>query len=194
MNLTSFKLDIGGSTTFASMKTLWLSKKFSYIYEASPSSNLTFIMQSLYSHSMGYMVGTASFLHRLGGLYCLYCLYETQPFKPPFKVYQSLEASNDVDVQNIKHISENNELLGDAVEKIGDDWQAQRESFCKQTGLGNDDGYGQELEQLLLEHENNDEFQSGRQTSIKILISRAQRLFLVDAFSQSPILNRVYLG
>ncbi|KAK4257427.1 hypothetical protein QN277_007018 [Acacia crassicarpa] len=282
MNLTSFKLDIdelideftqGGSTAFASMKRVWLSKKFSYIYEASPSTNLAFFMQSLYAHSIGYMVGTASFLHRLGGLYCLYCLYETQPFKPPFRVYLSLgelrklrllvvdakagdikvvptlvkrmlesnmflfgavdlmegsveetvnqleqlqnariqvaykklfestpieqnihmdlgtevdlnllkkmsseyaeaksiaikEASNDVDVQNIKHIAENNELLGDTVEKIADDWQAQRESFCKQTGLGNNDGYGQELEQLLLEYQNDDDFsQDDRQVS-----------------------------
>ncbi|KAI9117258.1 hypothetical protein K1719_011424 [Acacia pycnantha] len=282
MNLTSFKLDIdelideftqGGSTAFADMKRVWLSKKFSYIYEASPSTNLAFFMQSLYAHSIGYMVGTASFLHRLGGLYCLYCLYETQPFKPPFRVYLSLgelrklrllvadakagdikvaptlvkrmlesnmflfgavdlmegsveetvsqleqlqnariqvaykklfqstpieqhihmdlgtevdlnllkkmsseyaeaksiaikEASNDVDVQNIKHIAENNELLGDAVEKIAGDWQAQRESFCKQTGLGNDDGYGQELEQLLLEYQNDDDFsQDDRQVS-----------------------------
>lgn len=40
----------------------------------------------------GYMIGTASLSHRLGGLYCLYCLYETQPFKPPFKIYLSLGA------------------------------------------------------------------------------------------------------
>ena len=38
----------------------------------------------------GYMVGTATLSHRLGGLYCLYCLYETQPFNPSFKVYLSL--------------------------------------------------------------------------------------------------------
>jgi snRNA-activating protein complex subunit 1 len=37
----------------ADMKRVWLSKKFSYIYEASPSSNLAFFMQSLYSHSIG---------------------------------------------------------------------------------------------------------------------------------------------
>lgn len=38
----------------------------------------------------GYMVGTGSLSKRLGALYCLYCLYETQPFKPPFKIYLSL--------------------------------------------------------------------------------------------------------
>lgn len=107
------------------MKRIWLSRKFSYIYEASPSSNLAFFMQSLYSHSIGsvlfyysyvyyksvcsllcllfpctkitliysyagYLISNASLSHRLGGLFCLYCLYETQPFKPPFKIYLSL--------------------------------------------------------------------------------------------------------
>ncbi|KAL5547776.1 hypothetical protein UlMin_003007 [Ulmus minor] len=100
MDLTPFKKDIdeliaefseGDSTTLADMKRVWLSRKFSYIYEASPSSNLAFFMQSLYSHSIGYMNSTASLSWRLGGLYCLYCLYETQPFKPSFKIYLSLE-------------------------------------------------------------------------------------------------------
>lgn len=38
----------------------------------------------------GYIVGTASLSHKVGGLYCLFCLYETQPCKPPFKIYISL--------------------------------------------------------------------------------------------------------
>ncbi|KAF7833757.1 small nuclear RNA activating complex (SNAPc), subunit SNAP43 [Senna tora] len=281
MNLISFRKDIdelideftqGGSTTFAEMKRVWLSKKFTYIYEASPSTNLGFFMQSLYAHSIGtcltletlfcsyagYMVGNASLSHRLGGLYCLYCLHETQPFKPPFRVYLSLgelrklrllvadakaenirvvptlvkrmlerkmflfgsvdlvegsvtdtvnqlqqlqnariqvayeklfdstsienyihmdlgmevdlnllkkmsseyaeaknvaikEASNVIDVQNIQRISEDKELLGNVVEKIADDWNAQKETFYKQTGVGDDEGYGQVLEQLLLQ-------------------------------------------
>ena len=41
------------STTLADMKRVWLSKKFSYIYEASPSTNLAFFMQSLYAHCIG---------------------------------------------------------------------------------------------------------------------------------------------
>ncbi|XP_065624001.1 uncharacterized protein LOC136065156 [Quercus suber] len=99
MDLSPFKLDIdeliaefaeGESTALADMKRVWLSRKFSYIYEASPSSNLAFFMQSLYAHSIGYIVGNASLSRRLGGLYCLYCLYETQPFKPPFRIYLSL--------------------------------------------------------------------------------------------------------
>ncbi|KDP36450.1 hypothetical protein JCGZ_08580 [Jatropha curcas] len=99
MSLSPFKQDIdelinefveGESTTLADMKKLWLSKKFSFIFDAIPSANLAFFMQSLFAHAIGYMVSTASLSQRLGGLYCLYCLYETQPFKPPFKVYLSL--------------------------------------------------------------------------------------------------------
>ncbi|XP_010504085.1 PREDICTED: uncharacterized protein LOC104781182 [Camelina sativa] len=100
MNLSPFKRDIdeligefveGDLTTFADMKSVWLSRKFSYIYEASPNSNLAFFMQSLYAHTIGHMVSIDSFSRRLGGLYCLYCLHEIQPFKPKFKVYISLQ-------------------------------------------------------------------------------------------------------
>ncbi|GAU11876.1 hypothetical protein TSUD_194990 [Trifolium subterraneum] len=252
------------SKTLADMKRVWISMKFSYIYDTCPSTNLAFFMQSLYAHCIGYMVSTNSLSHRLGGLYCLYCIYETQPFKPPFKVYISLgelenlrilvvdakandirvvpilvkrmlernmflfgvvdlmessvtetvnqleqlqnariqlaykklfdnmpienyvhmdlgmevdlnllkkmsaeyaeaknvaikEASSILDVQNIKHISEDKELIGDVVEKIADDWQVQEQTFYKQTGLGENDGYEQELEQLLLQQGSDDD-------------------------------------
>ncbi|KAI3870983.1 hypothetical protein MKX03_029389 [Papaver bracteatum] len=49
-----------------------------------------FFMQSLYAHSIGKMLSKDSFSWRLGGFYCLYCLYETHPFKPPFRIYLSL--------------------------------------------------------------------------------------------------------
>ncbi|XP_022731628.1 uncharacterized protein LOC111286098 [Durio zibethinus] len=99
MDLSPFKQDIdelilefvqSELTTLNDMKRVWLSRKFSYIYEASPSTNLAFFMQSLYAHTIGYMVNVDSLSHRLGALYCLYCLYETQPFKPAFKIYLSL--------------------------------------------------------------------------------------------------------
>ncbi|CAJ2634707.1 unnamed protein product [Trifolium pratense] len=291
MNIDNFKKDIDvliaqftqdESKTLADMKRVWISKKFSYIYEARPSTNLAFFMQSLYAHCIGYMVSTGSLSNRLGGLYCLYCLYETQPFKPPFKVYISVgelknlrvlvvdakandirvvsalvkrmlernmflfgivdlmessvtetvnqlqqvqntciqiaykelfdkepienyvcmdlgmefelnllkkmsaeyaeaknvavkEASSILDVQNIKHISENKELIGDVVEKIADDWQVQKQTFYKQTGLGENDwqvqkqtfykqtglgendGYVVELEQFLLQENSDDD-------------------------------------
>ncbi|PKA53026.1 hypothetical protein AXF42_Ash002007 [Apostasia shenzhenica] len=99
MDFTPFKLDIdellddftqGHSTTLKDMKSFWLARKFSYIYEARPSSNSYLFMQTLYSHSIGHLSSSASLSRRLGGLYCLYCLYETQPYKPPFKIYLSL--------------------------------------------------------------------------------------------------------
>ncbi|KAL6327882.1 hypothetical protein AAG906_026563 [Vitis piasezkii] len=48
------------------------------------------------------MSDTASLSHRLGGLYCLYCLYETQPCKPPFKIYLSLG-----DLKKLKDLAAN---------------------------------------------------------------------------------------
>nr|GEZ16261.1 small nuclear RNA activating complex (SNAPc), subunit SNAP [Tanacetum cinerariifolium] len=46
-------------------------------------------MQSLYGHCLGYMTSTDFISHRLGGLYGLYCLHETQPFNPPFRIHLS---------------------------------------------------------------------------------------------------------
>ncbi|KAM7268892.1 hypothetical protein ACFE04_011058 [Oxalis oulophora] len=100
MDLHPFKLDIDelinefvecDSTTLADMKTIWRSRNFSFIFHPIPSNNLAFFMQSIYAHTIGYMISTTSLSRRLGGLYCLYCLYETQPFKPQFKIYISHE-------------------------------------------------------------------------------------------------------
>lgn len=41
-----------------------------------------------------------------------------------------------VDVENIKHITENQTLIGDVVEKTAEDWKAQKEIFYQQTGIG----------------------------------------------------------
>lgn len=98
-DIETFKLDIDElihefakdkSTTLVEMKKVWIAKKFSFIYEARPTTNIGCFMQSLYSHCIGYVVSNASLSPRLGGLYCLYCLHETQPFKPPFRIYISL--------------------------------------------------------------------------------------------------------
>ncbi|KAK1400054.1 Small nuclear RNA activating complex (SNAPc), subunit SNAP43 [Heracleum sosnowskyi] len=97
--IETFKLDIdelikafvkNGSKTLVDMKRIWISKRFSFIYEARPTTNIACFMQSLYSHCIGYVVSDASLSPRLGGLYCLYCLHETQPYKPPFRIYISL--------------------------------------------------------------------------------------------------------
>ncbi|KAK9923383.1 hypothetical protein M0R45_031805 [Rubus argutus] len=281
MDLGPFKRDIdelidefaaAESASFADMKRVWLSRKFSYIYEARPSctNSLALFMQTLYSHSIGFIISPdSSFSRRLGGLYCLYCLYETQPFKPPFKVYLSLEELKklrklvvdanvrDVNVvsalvkrmleknafllgfvetneglkgkvdeltelenariqaackklfadtrieefihmdlgmevdlskmkqmsrdyaelkkiaamedgdEDMKGVSKEKELVGDAMEKIAREWDAQREVFYGQTGLsqklddekqqqqeeelGDDESFDKELEQMLSE-------------------------------------------
>ncbi|KFK29952.1 hypothetical protein AALP_AA7G199100 [Arabis alpina] len=100
MSLSSCKRDInelidefveGDFTAFADMKRVWLSRKFSYIFEAIPNTNIAFFIQSLYAHIIGHMVSIHSLSRRLGGLYCLYCLHETQPFKPKFRIYISLK-------------------------------------------------------------------------------------------------------
>ncbi|XP_038890126.1 uncharacterized protein LOC120079795 isoform X2 [Benincasa hispida] len=265
MDLAPFRLDIdelinefaeSGFTSFVDMKKVWVGRKFTYIFEAAPSTNLAFFMQSIYAQSISHMLSTASLSHRLGGLYCLYCLYETQPFKPSYKIYLSigelkklkelvvdakennvkvassvvkrmleknmflfgsvdmkesaaletvnqltelqnariqvaynklfndtpienyihmdlgmevgsnvlkkmstdyseakklaLYASEIVDVHDIKHIAEDEKLIGDTVEKIAEDWNIQRGFFHEQTGL-DQQLVPVEAEQLLLE-------------------------------------------
>ncbi|KAL8152587.1 hypothetical protein V2J09_010347 [Rumex salicifolius] len=73
------------------MKRVWLARKFPYIFYAIPgNSNLALVMQAIYAHCIGHMVPTYYLSHRLGGLYCLYCFYKIQPFKPLFKIHMSL--------------------------------------------------------------------------------------------------------
>ncbi|THG05393.1 hypothetical protein TEA_022151 [Camellia sinensis var. sinensis] len=55
------------------------------------------------------------------------------------------EASELVDVQNIKHIAENKKLIGEMVEKTAQDWNTQKESFYQQTGLNQAAGEGPQL-------------------------------------------------
>ncbi|XP_015158936.1 uncharacterized protein [Solanum tuberosum] len=45
------------------------------------------------------------------------------------------EASDIVDVESIKHIAENQTLIGDVVGKTADDWKAQKELFYQKTGI-----------------------------------------------------------
>ncbi|KAI3989428.1 hypothetical protein MKX01_032530 [Papaver californicum] len=174
----------------------------------------------LYAHSTGHMLSKDLISQGLGGFYCLYCLCETQPFKPPVRIYLSLgelqslkrlvveakkqeilvvpalvkkildknvflfgfvdinessvidkytnrkvsdmdlgmeldqkvlkkmsteysaakelaitEAEKTVDIENIKHITENKKLIGDVVEKMAESWNSQKEIFCQQAGI-----------------------------------------------------------
>ncbi|XP_027330444.1 uncharacterized protein LOC113846409 isoform X2 [Abrus precatorius] len=234
MNVDYFKQDIDEligeftqdeSTTLADMKRVWLSKKFSYIYEAYPSSNLAFFMQSLYGHCIGelkklrilvvdakannikvvpalvkkmlerntFLFGAVdltegsvtetvkqlqqlqnariqvayeklfdstsidNYVHMdLGLEVSLDLLKKKSSEYAKAKNVAIQEASKIVDVQNIKHISQDKELIGDVVEKIADDWVVQKQTFYRQTGLGEDEGYEQELERLLLEQHQDD--------------------------------------
>ncbi|KAL3331901.1 hypothetical protein AABB24_032496 [Solanum stoloniferum] len=45
------------------------------------------------------------------------------------------EASDIVDIESIKHIAENQTLIGDVVRKTADDWKAQKELFYQKTGI-----------------------------------------------------------
>lgn len=45
------------------------------------------------------------------------------------------EASGIVDVESIKHIAENQTLIGDVVGKTADDWKVQKELFYQKTGI-----------------------------------------------------------
>ncbi|CAL4905444.1 unnamed protein product [Urochloa decumbens] len=100
MDMAPFKLDIDeliadfakeNSTALADFKRVWKEKRFSYIYEGRPKTNSCFFMQSLFLHCIGHLTSESSLPRRLAGLYCLYCLYECQPYKPLFKIYLSLE-------------------------------------------------------------------------------------------------------
>ncbi|ONK74600.1 uncharacterized protein A4U43_C03F8160 [Asparagus officinalis] len=66
------------------------------------------------------------------------------------------EASETVNVEDIKHIAENKKLVGNMVEDIVKEWDVQKEEFYKQTGISSQkemvpvDEF-EELEQLLNE-------------------------------------------
>ncbi|XP_059596599.1 uncharacterized protein LOC100262987 isoform X2 [Vitis vinifera] len=240
MDMSSFKLDIdelinefteSKSMTLDDMKRVWLSRKFSYIYEARPSSNLAFFMQSLYSHSIrdlkklkdlaanakekGVEVAPALIKRMLDRKIFLFGFVDINESSVRERVndladlqnariqvaYNKLlansriehflhmdmgmefdlkglnkisteyanarklaieEASKVVDVQNIKHISEDKKLIGDVVNKTAENWNAQKEVFYQKTGLNQrpaeehrqdneDDGddFDLELEHLL---------------------------------------------
>lgn len=62
-----------------------------------------------------------------------------------------------MEVEDIKHIAEEKKLVGDAVENVVEEWNAQKEAFYKQTGIGRGkeivafDNFGDELEHMLSE-------------------------------------------
>lgn len=75
------------------LKDLWKSRGFSFIHEACPKDTTqAFFMQSLYSSALGHIkTPDASLSWKLGALFVLYCLYETQHIEPYYLIYLSLE-------------------------------------------------------------------------------------------------------
>ncbi|CAM6042586.1 unnamed protein product [Sphagnum compactum] len=74
------------------MKELWQGRRFSFIHEACPKDvTQDFFMQALYSSALGFIVGDRAIAWKIGGLYVLYMLYETQLTEKRFKIYLSLE-------------------------------------------------------------------------------------------------------
>lgn len=57
-----------------------------------------------------------------------------------------------MDVQDIKHIAEDERVIGDTVEKIAEDWNVQRGVFYEQTGLDQQLVPVEAEQQLLEDH------------------------------------------
>ncbi|XP_031737120.1 uncharacterized protein LOC101216308 isoform X3 [Cucumis sativus] len=230
MDLSPFRLDIDelinefaecGFTSFVDMKKVWIGRKFTYIFEAAPSTNLAFFMQSIFAQSIRELkklkelvvdakennVKVVSFvvkrmleknmflfgsvdMNESAALETVNQLTELQnarvqvAYKKLFNdtpignyIHMDLgmevgsniltkmstdyseakklalyEASKIVDVQDIKHIAEDEKLIGDTVEKIAEDWNVQRGVFYEQTGLDQQSVPVEADQQLLEDH------------------------------------------
>eukprot|EP00897_Mesotaenium_endlicherianum_P001938 jgi/Mesen1/1772/ME000014S01179 len=83
-----------GSTELEMFKHLWRARSFTAVHEGRPREmNQRFFAQSLYSTALSHLQAglTPSLSLRVGVLFCLYCLYETQPLHPKSLIYISLE-------------------------------------------------------------------------------------------------------
>jgi len=79
-----------------------------------------------------------------------------------------------VDVQDIKHISEDKKLIGDEMQKIVDDWNVQRDIFNQQRGLSQQPP--EEQQQLLLlqqEEQQQDQDDEDFDQQLERLLSKA---------------------
>uniref|UniRef100_M1D1S4 Uncharacterized protein n=1 Tax=Solanum tuberosum TaxID=4113 RepID=M1D1S4_SOLTU len=80
-------------------------------------------------------------MHNFTGFFCIqgfdspFNKVEEDIFSLVFSCFFLKEASDIVDVESIKHIAENQTLIGDVVGKTADDWKAQKELFYQKTGI-----------------------------------------------------------
>lgn len=68
------------------------------------------------------------------------------------------EASQTVDVEDAKHILQNDKLLGDKVEEIVKEWDAQKEEFYQKTGVSPHD------ELVVVDNDESGEFHDENET------------------------------
>ncbi|CAN6679316.1 unnamed protein product [Malus baccata var. baccata] len=87
---------VAESTSLADMKMIWFSQYFCMCIQ---STNF-------------------SLSHRVGGLCCLLCLYETQPCKPPLKIYISLEELKKLRKLGIDAKENNIKVISSSIRKM----------------------------------------------------------------------------
>ncbi|XP_024524342.1 uncharacterized protein LOC9643501 [Selaginella moellendorffii] len=81
-----------GCTQLAQMKEVWRCRGFSFIHQARRAKlEPSRFMQILYTSACVHLSPEEPFSWRLGALYAVYILYETQEYSPRVKVYLSLE-------------------------------------------------------------------------------------------------------
>ncbi|XP_040365245.1 uncharacterized protein LOC121050145 [Rosa chinensis] len=172
------------------MKRVWINKKLSYIFEGRPSTNLALFMQALYAHSIVYLpilrLRISStwtwfscdllFKLALGVQHLISIFYicirgmefnlnKLKQMSTDYANLKKIATDEGISVINddediTKGISRDKKLIGDKMEEIAREWDAQREVFHQQTGLvqehqlqlqEDDDTFDLELEQMLSE-------------------------------------------
>lgn len=72
--------------------------------------------------------------------------------------FLSKEAGKEVDVENIQHIANDKETIGDVVGSIVGAWKVQKEAFCERTG-SNHNAAAQEHQQNEEQNKEEDDFE-----------------------------------
>ncbi|KAF3333858.1 Small nuclear RNA activating complex (SNAPc), subunit SNAP43 [Carex littledalei] len=131
------------------MKRIWKERKFSYIFEAKPTRNSAFFMQSLYTHCISYEANKGADI-------------EVENFKKNLSEYELAkelaiqEASKTADIGDVEHIIEKKKSTGDVMEEIVHKWDAQKNDFYEKTDTNwtdqiaaTEDNFDKELENIL---------------------------------------------
>ncbi|PRQ26587.1 hypothetical protein RchiOBHm_Chr6g0296211 [Rosa chinensis] len=147
------------------MKRVWINKKLSYIFEGRPSTNLALFMQALYAHSIVYLPILRLRISSTWTWGMEFNLNKLKQMSTDYANLKKIATDEGISVINddediTKGISRDKKLIGDKMEEIAREWDAQREVFHQQTGLvqehqlqlqEDDDTFDLELEQMLSE-------------------------------------------